>query len=271
MKSTKKALFIFSTVALSTILTACGASTSSSSNSSENKSAETVKIPSAKEIIENYVQATQNIKSATFSIKSNISITSGTSSSNVNFAADGSISLDPKEALLDLKLNAGDESKKYTIYVNKNNEQFIKEDSANSWKKQPSDQSDTETYEQFQSAYKNDKLLKMFNELSDLLKVEENGDNYVLTYTGNDEKIKKILTVNEFLGSSIENEDQLNKVNIKNASLKLVIRKADSFPVDISYSIDIYQIANEANTLKVNAQHTYSNINSTTITAPKGI
>ena len=64
------------------------------------------------------------------------------------------------------------------------------------------------------------------------MKLQEQGDNYILSYSGNDNKIIKALNAfdkNLYIY-------KLKEINLKNVNLKIILKKGSCEPVEISFT-----------------------------------
>lgn len=76
-------------------------------------------------------------------------------------------------------------------------------------------------------------MLEFYKNNANDFKVEEQGENYILTYSGNDEKFKELLY--EASASTLISES-FKDINLKNLVYKITLKKSSFEPVETSFS-----------------------------------
>ena len=241
-KSIKKVLLMLTTVVLTVVLAACGSGGSGGGSSAP-------KTPTSKEVFEKYTEVAKNIKSAKFIADVQMSDSKGQLTMKMN----GTFSGEPLTMLVDYDISNGKQSQKMSMYLKDSSNIYISQGSSG-WKKMPVDG--------------NEKALNFYKNNADSFKVEEEGDNYVLTYTGNDEKFKELL---KELGSSSGTASNYDNFNFKNATVKLTVKKSNYEPVASEVSTELENKKDSQNTTKVVTKQTFSEINTAKVTAPEGV
>ena len=132
----------------------------------------------------------------------------------------------------------------------------------------PVDEATKKQLDSIKDVASNEKALNFYKNNADSFKVEEEGDNYVLTYTGNDEKFKELL---KELGSSSGTSSNYDNFNFKNATVKLTVKKSNYEPVASEVSTELENKKDSQNTTKVVTKQTFSEINTAKVTAPEGV
>lgn len=269
-KSLRKILLIISTVVLSVVLAACGSKGESNSNSNSNSNSESTasKPLTSQEIIDKYAEVTKNIKSTKFDLKINMDVKSGDESMKISLAMDGAVSTDPIAMLMNYKETADDESREASLYVKDENTFYAKNGSSGKWQKQSTTDSMKKQLESMKQIAATDKSVDFYKNNASDFKVEEQGDKYVLTYTGNDSKFIDLIKQNS---GTAENAKGFDDVEFTKISVKFSVKKSNFEPVDLYITADFHQKDNSLNTAKMEMTNTYSEINTVKITAPQGI
>lgn len=269
-KSLRKILLIISTVVLSVVLAACGSKGESNNNSNSNSNSESTasKPLTSQEIIDKYAEVTKNIKSTKFDLKINMDVKSGDESMKLSLAMDGAVSTDPIAMLMNYKETADDESREASLYVKDENTFYAKNGSSGKWQKQSTTDSMKKQLESMKQIAATDKSVDFYKNNASDFKVEEQGDKYVLTYTGNDSKFIDLIKQNS---GTAENAKGFDDVEFTKISVKFSVKKSSFEPVDLYITADFHQKDKSSNTASMEMTNTYSEINSVKITAPQGI
>ena len=255
-KSIKKVLLMLTTVVLTVVLAACGSGGSGGGSSAP-------KTPTSKEVFEKYTEVAKNIKSAKFIADVQMSDSKGQLTMKMN----GTFSGEPLTMLVDYDISNGKQSQKMSMYLKDSSNIYISQGSSG-WKKMPVDEATKKQLDSIKDVAGNDKALNFYKNNADSFKVEEQGDNYVLTYTGNDEKFKELL---KELGSSSGTASNYDNFNFKNATVKLTVKKSNYEPVASEVSTELENKKDSQNTTKVVTKQTFSEINTAKVTAPEGV
>lgn len=258
-KSIKKVLLMLTTVVLTVVLAACGSGGSSNSNGGSSAP----KTPTSKEVFEKYTEVAKNIKSAKFIADIQMSDSKG----QLNMKMNGTFTAEPLTMLVDYDISNGKQTQKMSMYLKDSSNIYINTGSSG-WKKMPIDEATKKQLDSIKDVAGNDKALNFYKNNADSFKVEEQGDNYVLTYTGNDEKFKELL---KELGSSSGTSSNYDNFNFKNATVKLTIKKSNYEPVASEVSTELENKKDSQNTTKLVTKQTFSEINSAKVTAPEGV
>ena len=258
-KSIKKVLLMLTTVVLTVVLAACGSGGSSNSNGGSSAP----KTPTSKEVFEKYTEVAKNIKSAKFIADIQMSDSKG----QLNMKMNGTFTAEPLTMLVDYDISNGKQTQKMSMYLKDSSNIYINTGSSG-WKKMPIDEATKKQLDSIKDVAGNDKALNFYKNNADSFKVEEQGDNYVLTYTGNDEKFKELL---KELGSSSGTSSNYDNFNFKNATVKLTIKKSNYEPVASEVSTELENKKDSQNTTKLVTKQTFSEINTAKVTAPEGV
>ena len=241
MKNTiKKLVFIITIVFLSVSLAGCS-----------------TKTPSSQEAIDKYTEALKNIKSETYNSDVTVKDILRNKENTYKFNINGTIVDNPLAMNLNIKI---DETA-LSLYMKNSNSLYVKQNSL-SWRKY---KSSSETLERFDSANKisrdkeNIDFLK--NNANDF-KVEEQGDKYVLTYSGSDTKYK------DFLISSLS---EFKRYDLKNITIKQTIKKSSFEPVELNITSELTYKYDSSVKSYIEIKTTTSNINLTKVVQPEDL
>ncbi|WP_065378714.1 DUF6612 family protein [Gemella sanguinis] len=251
-KSIKKVLLMLTTVVLTVVLAACGSGGSSAP-----------KTPTSKEVFEKYSEVAKNIKSAKFIADVQMSDSKG----QLTMKMDGTFTAEPLTMLVDYDISNGKQNQKMSMYLKDSSNIYINQGSSG-WKKMPVNEATKKQLDSIKDVAGNDKALNFYKNNADSFKVEEEGDNYVLTYTGNDEKFKELL---KELGSSSGTSGNYDEFNFKNTTVKLTVKKSNYEPVASEVSTELESKKDSKNITKLVTKQTFSEINSAKVTAPEGV
>ena len=269
-KSLKKILLLISTIVLSVVLAACGSKGESNSNSNSNSNSESTasKTPTSQEVIEKYAETAKNIKNLKFNLNINMDVKSAEDSMKVGILMKGAVSTDPVSMIMDIEEKADDESRKASLYFKDENSFYAKNGTSGTWQKQSTSDEMKKQLESMKQVAATDKTIEFYKKNASDFKVDEQGENYVLTYTGNDTKFVELIKQNS--GTS-ENAKGFDDVEFTKIAVKITVKKANYEPVNLNIIAEFHEKGNTENTAKMEANNTYSDINSTKITAPEGI
>ena len=64
---------------------------------------------------------------------------------------------------------------------------------------------------------------------------------------------------------------KLKEINLKNVNLKIILKKSNYEPVEISFTSESFNTSSENKITNVEAKRTFSNINNTKVEKPEGI
>jgi lipoprotein len=270
-KSLRKILLIISTVILSVVLAACG-----TKSKTESQQESQPKPLTSQEVIEKYSEAVKNVKS--FKYVSNFSSNmndkdpektkavypGGLSSES---SKEGVLSVEPFSILTSRTLSLMGNSLVITNYINESNELYIKAGN-DPWQKKTTTSSQSEKADIVKKLISYDKYLEALKNVAGDLKLEEQGDNYILSYSGNDEKFMDLL--NEF-DDDKSIKQVYSQTKLKNVDFKLIINKSTFIPIELSFNSESTKQYNDDFVIKVEAKRTFSEINTAKVTKPEGI
>lgn len=265
-KSLRKILLIISTVILSVVLAACGTKSQTESQP---------KPLTSQDVIEKYSEAVKNVNS----FKYTSDFTSKTASKNpessplgpINLdsgiSKDGVLSSEPFSILTNQTMTLTGTSLKISNYINESNELYTRAGNE-PWKKTDSKKTQSEKADVVKKEIYNDKFLDALKNVAGDLKLEEQGENYVLTYSGTDEKFMEVLQQFDRGAGSVVNK--LADTKILSLNFKLTIKKSSFEPTEIQFDCETGK--NESSlTTKFTGKRTFSEINSAKVTKPEGI
>ena len=265
-KSLRKILLIISTVILSVVLAACGTKSQTESQP---------KPLTSQDVIEKYSEAVKNVNS----FKYTSDFTSKTASKNpessplgpINLdsgiSKDGVLSSEPFSILTNQTMTLTGTSLKISNYINESNELYTRAGNE-PWKKTDSKKTQSEKADVVKKEIYNDKFLDALKNVADDLKLEEQGENYVLSYSGTDAKFMEVLQQFDRGAGSVVNK--LADTNILSLNFKLTIKKSSFEPTEIQFDCETGK--NESSlTTKFTGKRTFSEINTAKVTKPEGI
>ena len=200
MKNTiKKLVFIITTVFLSIALAGCS-----------------TKTPTSQATIDKYTEALKNIKSETYNSDVMVKDTLRNKENTYKFNINGTIVDNPLAMNVNIKID----NTALSLYMKNSNSLYVKQNSL-SWRKY---KSSSETLERFDSANKisrDKENIDFLKSNANDFKVEQQGDNYVLTYSGSDAKYKEFL-ISSFIGFGEMSE--FNRYDLKNINSELTYK-----------------------------------------------
>ena len=265
-KSLRKILLIISTVILSVVLAACGTKSQTESQP---------KPLTSQDVIEKYSEAVKNVNS----FKYTSDFTSKTASKNpessplgpINLdsgiSKDGVLSSEPFSILTNQTMTLTGTSLKISNYINESNELYTRAGNE-PWKKTDSKKTQSEKADVVKKEIYNDKFLDALKNVAGDLKLEEQGENYVLSYSGTDAKFMEVLQQFDRGAGSVVNK--LADTNILSLNFKLTIKKSSFEPIEIQFDCETGK--NESSlTTKFTGKRTFSEINTAKVTKPEGI
>ena len=247
MKNTiKKIVFIISTVFLSIALTGCS-----------------TKTPTSQEAIDKYTEALKSIKSETYNSDVTVKDILRNKENTYKFNINGTIVDNPLAMNVNIKID----DTALSLYMKNSNSLYVKQNSL-SWKKY---KSSSETLERFDSANKisrDKENIGFLKSNANDFKVEQQGDNYVLTYSGSDTKYKEFL-ISSFIGFGEMSE--FKRYDLKNITIKQTIKKDSFEPVELYINCTISNKGSSSYMADIELKTTTSNINLGKVVQPDGL
>ena len=262
-KSIKKILLILATVILTVVLAACGSNNSGGSNGESSAP----KTPTSKEIIEKYTEVAKNIKSSKFNGDVTMTNIIDGKESKVTMKIDGTSTVDPLDMLVTYNISNGTKSQKVIAYLKNGESLYMSKDNV-VWEKLELNSQTKKQIDSIKQVNGNQKALDFYKDNADSFKVEEQGDNYVLTYTGTDQKFKELL---EKLSSSSGTSVNYGDVDFKNMFVKVTVKKSNYEPVYTELSTELVNKNNSSASAKIEIKQAVSEINTAKVEAPVGI
>ena len=268
-KSLRKILLIISTVILSVVLAACG-----TKSNTESQQESQPKPLTSQDVIEKYSEAVKNVNS--FKYTSDFSQKTATKNPESQLAPynlesviskDGVLSSEPFSILTNQTMTITGTSLKLSNYINESNELYTRAGNE-PWKKTNSKKTQSEKADVVKKEIYNDKFLDALKNVAGDLKLEEQGENYVLSYSGTDAKFMEVLQQFDRGAGSVVNK--LADTNILSLNFKLTIKKSSFEPTEIQFDCETGK--NESSlTTKFTGKRTFSEINTAKVTKPEGI
>lgn len=280
VKAVKRIMLITSSVVLTIALSACEKKSQSQSqpqseSQSESQSKSQPKLSSSKEVLEKYSEVVNNIKSfkysTVFTVKSTVKNSATGEIETLDrirefTSEEGSFSTEPF-AILSNRIS---EFSNYTIkrikYENESDILYQKDDDQ-PWKKKAGDRDLDSKVNRIKPVIASPSFLESLKSISDDLKLQEQGDNYILSYSGNDNKIIKALNAFDKNLYAFRGKE----INLKNVNLKIILKKGSCEPVEISFTSESFYTSSEYQITGVEAKRTFSDINNTKVEKPEGI
>lgn len=268
-KSLRKILLIISTVILSVVLAACG-----TKSNTESQQESQPKPLTSQDVIEKYSEAVKNVNS--FKYTSDFSQKTATKNPESQLAPynlesgiskDGVLSSEPFSILTNQTMTITGTSLKLSNYINESNEWYTRV-GTEPWKKKDTKNTQSQNADVVKKEISNDKFLDALKNVAGDLKLEEQGENYVLTYSGTDAKFMEVLQQFDRGAGSVVNK--LADTNILSLNFKLTIKKSSFEPTEIQFDCETGK--NESSlTTKFTGKRTFSEINTAKVTKPEGI
>lgn len=247
MKNTiKKIVFIISTVILSIALTGCS-----------------TKTPSSQEAIDKYTEALKSIKSETYNSDVTVKDTLRNKENTYKFNINGTVVDNPLAMNVNIKID----ERTLSLYMKDSNSLYVKQNSLN-WRKF---KSSSDTLERFDSANKisrDKENIDFLKSNANDFKVEQQGDNFILSYSGNGEKYKDFL-IKSFIATG--NAKTINKANLESITIKQTIKKDSFEPVELYINCTISNKGSSSFTADIELKTTTSNINLAKVVQPDGL
>ena len=184
---------------------------------------------------------------------------------NTKINMDGTLVSEPTSMLVYVNQQIDDLSENTSIYLKDDSTLYIKEGDSSKWIKENITDENKESIKSLKNLGFTDKNLQLYRDISDKFKVEEQGDNYTLTYSGNDEKVI------ELFKKQSTTPDKLDNFSYKNITIKLIIKKSNYEPVEIHTTIENQDKTDTSNTVVTEMKVTFSEINKSKITPPSDI
>ena len=268
-KSLRKILLIISTVILSVVLASCG-----TKSQTESQQESQPKPLTSQDVIEKYSEAVKNVNS--FKYTSDFSQKTATKNPESQLAPynlesviskDGVLSSEPFSILTNQTMTITGTSLKISNYINESNELYTRAGNE-PWKKTNSKKTQSEKADVVKKEISNDKFLDALKNVAGDLKLEEQGENYVLTYSGTDAKFMEVLQQFDRGAGSVVNK--LADTNILSLNFKLTIKKSSFEPTEIQFDCETGK-NDSALTTKFTGKRTFSEINTAKVTKPEGI
>ena len=268
-KSLRKILLIISTVILSVVLAACG-----TKSQTESQQESQPKPLTSQDVIEKYSEAVKNVNS--FKYTSDFSQKTATKNPESQLAPynlesviskDGVLSSEPFSILTNQTMTITGTSLKLSNYINESNELYTRAGNE-PWKKTNSKKTQSEKADVVKKEIYNDKFLDALKNVAGDLKLEEQGENYVLSYSGTDAKFMEVLQQFDRGAGSVVNK--LADTNILSLNFKLTIKKSSFEPTEIQFDCETGK-NDSALTTKFTGKRTFSEINTAKVTKPEGI
>ena len=268
-KSLRKILLIISTVILSVVLAACGAK-----SKTESQQESQPKPLTSQEVIEKYYEAVKNVNS--FKYTSDFSQETATKNPESQLAPynlesgiskDGVLSSEPFSILTNQTMTITGTSLKLSNYINESNEWYTRV-GTEPWKKKDTKNTQSQNADVVKKEISNDKFLDALKNVAGDLKLEEQDENYVLTYSGTDAKFMEVLQQFDRGAGSVVNK--LADTNILSLNFKLTIKKSSFEPTEIQFDCETGK-NDSALTTKFTGKRTFSEINTAKVTKPEGI
>ncbi|WP_065378711.1 DUF6612 family protein [Gemella sanguinis] len=228
-------------------------------------------------VIEKYSERVKNVKSfkyktehSTKSINTDPKVVEriGAVSSVTKTIQDGTLSIEPFSSQTNIFWTGTTKSQRLSNYINESNILYYKIENE-PWKSKESRQSISERIDTNKQYIANDKFLDALKNVADDLILEDQGDKYNLTYTGNDDKFISLLS--EFDSSLPIVLSKLEDTDLKNLDLRLTINKSTFDPIEISFIATISKKRQDGIDRKIEAIRTFSEINTAKVIPPEGI
>lgn len=247
MKNTiKKLVFIITTVFLSIALAGCS-----------------TKTPSSQEAIDKYTEALKSIKSETYNSDVTVKDTLRNKENTYKFNINGTVVDNPLAMNVNIKID----ERTLSLYMKDSNSLYVKQNSLN-WRRF---KSSSDTLERFDSANKisrDKENIDFLKSNANDFKVEQQGDNYVLTYSGSDAKYKDFL-ISSFIGFGEMSE--FKRYDLKNITIKQTVKKSSFEPVELNITSELNYKYDSSVKSYIEIKTRTSNINLTKIIQPEDL
>jgi len=241
----------------------------------ESQSESQSKLPSPQDALEKFSEVINDVESFKYLTEFTIKSTrKNTATGEIMFhdhvkentREEGSFSTEPFAILSNRTSEFSNYTMKRIQYENKSDILYQKDDDK-PWRLRNGDKNLDSKADRIKSLIANPLLLEFLKGISDNLKIEEQGNNYILSYSGNDNNIIKAL--NGFdRNLYIFNIKEINLINV---NLKIILRKNSYEPIEISFTSESFNTSSAEKITRVEAKRTFSDINNTKVEQPEGI
>ena len=243
----------------------------------ESQSSSQTKPITSQYVIEKYSETVKNVKSFKYKTEYSTNFNNtdpkvvekiGAKDLVMKKIQDGTLSIEPFSLQSNIFLTDTKKSQNLSNYVNEKNILYYKIDNQ-SWKSKESSQSISEAIDSNRKYIANDKFLDALKNVVDDLILEEQGDNYILSFIGTDDKFISLLS--EFDSDLPPALTDLKKSDGKYLNFRLTINKSTFEPIEISFKASISKHNQEGTDRKIEAKQTFSEINTAKVIPPEGI
>ena len=248
MKSTlKKLVLIISTVILTIVLTGCS-----------------TKTPTSQEVIDKYSETLKGIKSLSYNSDITMLIKSNSKETNLKYNVNGFVETKPISTITNITNNGNTAS----AYMNDSETFYYKQNNTSKWiKLKANSENVNRVYSNNKISIENERV-KFLKDNANDFKVEQQGDNFILSYSGNGEKYKDFL-IKSFIATG--NAKTINKANLESITIKQTIKKDSFEPVELYINCTISNKSSSSFTADIELKTTTSNINLTKVVQPDGL
>ena len=248
MKSTlKKLVLIISIVILTIVSTGCS-----------------TKTPTSQEVIGQYSETLKGIKSLSYNSDITMLIKSNGKETNLKYNVNGFVETKPISTITNITNNGNTAS----AYMNDSETFYYKQNNTSKWiKLKANSENVNRVYSNNKISIENERV-KFLKDNANDFKVEQQGDNYILSYSGNGEKYKDFL-IKSFIATG--NAKTINKANLESITIKQTIKKDSFEPVELYINCTISNNGSSSFTADIELKTTTSNINLTKVVQPDGL
>lgn len=241
----------------------------------ESQSESQSKLPSPQDALEKFSEVINDVESFKYLTEFTIKSTRKNSATGEIEKLDrirevtreeGSFSTEPFAILSNRTSEFSNYTMKRIQYENKSDILYQKDDDK-PWRLRNGDKNLDSKADRIKSLIANPLLLEFLKSISDNLKIEEQGNNYILSYSGNDNNIIKALNgfdKNLYIFN-------VKEINLKNVNLKIILRKSSYEPIEISFTSESFNTSSAEKITRVEAKRTFSDINNTKVEIPEAI
>ena len=241
----------------------------------ESQSESQSKLPSPQDALEKFSEVINDVESFKYLTEFTIKSTRKNSATGEIEKLDrirevtreeGSFSTEPFAILSNRTSEFSNYTMKRIQYENKSDILYQKDDDK-PWRLRNGDKNLDSKANRIKSLIANPLLLEFLKSISDNLKIEEQGNNYILSYSGNDNNIIKALNgfdKNLYIFN-------VKEINLKNVNLKIILRKSSYEPIEISFTSESFNTSSAEKITRVEAKRTFSDINNTKVEIPEAI
>ena len=248
MKNTlKKLVLIISTVILTIVLTGCS-----------------TKTPTSQEVIDKYSETLKGIKSLSYNSDITMLIKSNSKETNLKYNVNGFVETKPISTITNITNNGNTAS----AYMNDSETFYYKQNNTSKWiKLKANSENVNRVYSNNKISIENERV-KFLKDNANDFKVEQQGDNFILSYSGNGEKYKDFL-IKSFIATG--NAKTINKANLESITIKQTIKKDSFEPVELYINCTISNKNSSSYTADIELITTTSNINLTKVVQPNDL